>query len=66
MSDRGTLASFLSSIRTKISNLEHTSQLTLVNDPASKRVSDVLIKKTKPVTLYDTSLTFRDTEKHSK
>ena len=65
MSDRGTLASFLSSIPSKTNSLEHISQLTLVNDPASNRVSDVLINKTKPVTLYDTLLTFRDTEKNS-
>ena len=40
----------------KITKLEHTSQLKLMNDPKSNKVNDVSIKKTKPGTLYDNLL----------
>ena len=42
MNDRGILASYLMSLLTKITNLEKTSQLNLVEDSSSKRVNDLL------------------------
>ena len=46
----------------EIINLEHTSQFKLVKDPNSKRVSDLLIKRTKNVTLYVNLLLLCDTD----
>ena len=66
MKERGILASYLLSPLSKTTNPEHTFQYTLPEDPESCRVSDVLINKTFPVTLYDNLLTFRDTNKKSE
>ena len=66
MNERGILASYLLSPLSKTTNPEHTFQYTLPEDPESCRVSDVLINKTLPVTLYDNLLTFRDTNKKSE
>ena len=44
-------------------NPEHTSQFKLIKDPYSIRVTDRLINKTKPVTLYESLLTSPDTDK---
>ena len=46
-----------------MNNPEDTRQLRLIKDPSSNRVNDVLINKTKPVTLYNNLLTFPDTDK---
>ena len=45
----------------KITNPEHTSQFQLVKELDSKKVEEVSINKTKPVTLFDNLMTFRDT-----
>ena len=63
MNVRGILASCLLSPFSKITNPERNSQFKLVKDPNSKRVNDLLLNKTVPVTLHDISLTFRDTKK---
>ena len=47
----------------KITNVEHTTQFKLVEDPDSNRVNDLLTNKTIPVTLYYKLLTFCDTVK---
>ena len=62
MNYKGIIASFLLSTLSQITNLEHTSQYKLVNDPTSNRLKDPLIKKTAPNTLYDNLLTFLDTD----
>ena len=61
MNDRGILASFLMSPLSKITNTENTTQFKLVKDSNSNRVNDLKINKTKPITLYNNMLTFRDT-----
>ena len=66
MIDRGIIASYLSSLLSKITNHENTSQYKLVRDPSSKRVNDLLIKNTIPITLHNNLLTFRDTGKVSE
>ena len=63
MNDRGIIASFLLSPLSKITNLENTSQFKLVKDYTSKRVNDLLIHNTIPVTLNDNLLKIRDTNK---
>ena len=63
MNDRGTLASSLLSPLSKITNPENTSQFKLVKDSTSKRVNDLKINKTIPITLHDNLLAFRDTNK---
>ena len=63
MNDRGILASILKSPLSKITILENSSQFKLVKDPSSNRVNDLLIKNTIPITLHDSLLTFRDTNK---
>ena len=63
MNDRGILASYLMSPLAKITNPENSSQPKLVKDSSSKRVDDLLIHITVPVTLHDNMLTFRDTNK---
>ena len=63
MNDGGILASYLMSPLSKITNPESTSQFKLVRDSSSKRVNDLLIKNTIPITLHDNLLTFRNTGK---
>ena len=63
MNDRGTLASYLLSPLSKITNLEKSAQFKLVKDPNSNRVNDLLLKNKIPITLYCNMLTFRDTGK---
>ena len=60
LNDVGILAFYLFSPLSIITNRDPTSRFELVNDPDSKRVNDLLINKTKPVTLYDNLLTFRE------
>ena len=64
MNDMGKIATYVLLPLSKITNSEHTFQLELVNDQDWNRVNDLLIKKTIPVTLYDNSLTFRDTDRN--
>ena len=47
----------------KITNPDNTTQFKLVKDPNSKRVNDLLIHNSIPVTLHDNLLTFRVTGK---
>ena len=61
MNDRGTLASYLMSPLSKITNPENASHFNLVKDSNSNRVNDLKINKTIPITLYHSMLTFRDT-----
>ena len=63
MNDRGIKHSYLLSPVSKIPNPENTSQFIIVKDSKSNRVNDLLIHNTKPVTLYDNLLIFRDTNK---
>ena len=63
MNDREVLASYLMSPLPKITNPENTTQFKLVKDSNSNRVNDLPIHNTKPVTLYDNFLIFRDTPK---
>ena len=63
MNDRGILASYLMSPLSKITNPENISQFNLVKDSSSKRVTDLLIHNTIPITLYNKMVTFRDTGK---
>ena len=63
MNDRGTLASYLMSPLSKITNPKNTTQFQLVKDSSSIRSNDLLMKNTIPITLHDNSLTFRDTGK---
>ena len=60
MNDRGILATCLIS---KTTNPENSTHLKLLKDSSSNRVNDLLMKKTKPITLHDSLLTFRDTGK---
>ena len=62
MKDRVLLASYLLSPLSKITDLENNSRFILVENSNSNRVKDLLIHKTKPVTLYNKLLTFRDTD----
>ena len=61
MNDRGSLASYLMSPLSKITNPENTTQFKLVKDSNSNTVNDLKINKTIPITLYNNMLTFRDT-----
>ena len=63
MNDRGILANYLMSPLSKITNPENTSQYKLVKDPSSKRVNDLKIHNSIPITLYGNISTFRDTGK---
>ena len=63
MNDRGILATYLMSPLSKITNPENSTQFKLVKDANSNRVNDLKINKTKPITLHDNLLTFRDTNK---
>ena len=63
MNDRGKLATYLMSPLSRITNPDNASQFRLVKDSSSKRVNDLKINKTIPITLYGNMLTFRDTNK---
>ena len=66
MNARCTIAPYLFSPLSKITNPEITSQFKLVKDFSSNRVKDLLIHNTIPVTLYDNLFLFRDTNKEIK
>ena len=51
------------SLLSKITDPENSNHFKLVKDSNSNRVNDLKINKTKPITLYDNLLTFRDTGK---
>ena len=59
--DRGTIASYLLSLLSEITNPEHTSPSKLVKDPESNEVNELVMNKTLPNSLYDNWLTFRET-----
>ena len=63
MNDRGVLTTYLMSPLSRITNLDNTSQFSLVKDHNSKRVNDLLMKNKIPITLYGNMSTFRDTNK---
>ena len=63
MNDRGILASYLLSPLSKITNPENTTQFKLIKDSSSNRVNDLKINNSKPITLHNNLLTFRDTNK---
>ena len=63
MNDRGILASDLLSPLSKITNTENSTQFKLGKDHNSKKVNDLLINKSIPITLHNNLLTFRDTNK---
>ena len=51
------------SLLSKITNPENTGRYKLVKDSSSNRVNDMVMHKTKPVTLYNNLLAFRDISK---
>ena len=61
--DRGIIASYLMSHSSNITNLENTTQFKLIKNSNSNRVNDLLKDNSKPNTLHDNLLTFRDTSK---
>ena len=63
MNDRGILPTYLMSPLSKMTNAENTIQFKLVKDSSSKRVNDLKIHNSIPITLYGSMLTFRDTNK---
>ena len=63
MNYRGIIATYLLSPLSKISNPESTSQFKLIRHYTSNRVNDLLIHNTKPVTLYNRLLAFRENDK---
>ena len=63
MNDGSKIATYLLSLSSKINNPELASQFKLVEGPNSNRGNDLLINKTIPVTLYNNSSTFPDTDK---
>ena len=63
MDDKGIIASYLLSPLSKITNPENTTQPNLVKCSSSKRINDLLIHNTIPITSYVNSLTFCDTGK---
>ena len=63
MNNRGILATYLMSLSSKITNPENTSHFILVEISSSKRVNDLLLHNTIPITLYNILFTFRDTGK---
>ena len=63
MNDRGILATYLMSPLSKVTNLDNSSHFKLVKDHNSNRVDDLLRKNTIPITVNNSLLTFRDTNK---
>ena len=63
MIDGCTLAFCLLSLLSKITNPQHTIRFQLVKDLDSNTVKDVLVNKTLPVTLYESLILLRDTDK---
>ena len=63
MNDRGILATYLMSPLSKITNPENSTQFKLIKDSTSKRVNDLKINNSIPITLHNNLLKFRDTRK---
>ena len=63
MNGRCIISSYLLSLLSKITNFEISTQFKLVKNSSSDRVNDLLKHNTKPITLYNILLTFRDTGK---
>ena len=63
MDNRGIKASYLLSPLAKITSPENSTQFNLIKDSSSNTVKDLLIHNTKPITIHDNLLTFRDTNK---
>ena len=63
MNGRVIIASYLLSPLAKITNPENSTQFKLVKGSNSNRVNDMKINKSKPITLYNNMITFRDTGK---
>ena len=63
MNDRGTIAAYLMSPLSKITNPENTTQFKLVKVSTSNRVNDLKINNSITITLHNNLLTFRDTKK---
>ena len=63
MNDRGILANYLMSPLSKITNPEKTTQFKIVKDSTSNGVNYLKINISIPITLHNTLLTFRDTNK---
>ena len=63
MNDRDIIASYLMFPLSKITNPENSTQFKLVDDSTSNRVNDLKINNSKPITLNNNLLTFRDTNK---
>ena len=63
MNDRGIITSYLLSPLAKITNPENSTQFKLVKDSSSNRVNDLLRHNSKPITLHENLLTFRDSNK---
>ena len=60
LNDRDIIVSNLMSLLSKITNPENTTQFKMVKNSNSKRVNDLLIHNSIPVSLQDNLLTFRD------
>ena len=56
--NRGKVAAHLLPSLSKITSPEHTSQCKRLKDPHSNQVNDLLLSKTKPVSLYHTFFDF--------
>ena len=63
MSDNGMIASNLASSLVNLFKLETKSQFKLIKDQISIRMSNFLINKSLPGTLYSNNLTFKDSTK---
>ena len=66
MNNRCVIASYLLSPLSKITDPQITSHFKLVKDSSSKRVNDLLIHNSIPITLHDNLLTIRDSGKKFK
>ena len=60
MIERGVTASYLMSLLSKITNAETTKQFRLVKDTTLRRVNDLKIHNSIPITLHVKLLTFHD------
>ena len=66
MNDRGISATYLMSALSKVTITENSSHVKLVKVPSWNRVNALLLHNTKPVTLLQILLTFRDTDDESE
>ena len=66
MDEKGMIAPYLVSSLSNVFNLENKSQFRLRKDPNSTKISDFLIHRGIPVTLFSNMITFRDSNKSFK